>query len=280
MNDSYWLSNPDQRLEGFSPIIGNEREPRSFRTRAGLGLVAEALANDSAVTVNLVEEMLFSHRHYGAELFLDEVLAVCADEPALTQACSVLANWGRRQDVDSVGAHIFNEFWNSASRLRDHYAVAFDVNDPANTPRGLTIDNDETRAYLIGALKSSVTTLQEMDIPLNAKRGDVQFAVRNGEKIGIPGGAGMFSVITSRLNAESGGYSPITHGNSYIQTVTWNADGSPSAEAILTYFQSPEPDSPFYSDLTKLYSGSEWIKLPFSDSEIQNDLVRKETLLY
>jgi acyl-homoserine-lactone acylase len=45
----------------------------------------------------------------------------------------------------------------------------------------------------------------------------------------------MFSVITSRFDAEKGGYNPISHGNSYIQAVTWNDDGTPNAKAILTY---------------------------------------------
>ena len=35
-NDSYWLSNPDQPLEGFDRIIGDERTERSLRTRSGL----------------------------------------------------------------------------------------------------------------------------------------------------------------------------------------------------------------------------------------------------
>ena len=35
-NDSYWLSNPEQPLEGFDRIIGDERTERSLRTRSGL----------------------------------------------------------------------------------------------------------------------------------------------------------------------------------------------------------------------------------------------------
>ena len=35
-NDSYWLSNPHQPLEGFPRIIGDERTPRTLRTRIGL----------------------------------------------------------------------------------------------------------------------------------------------------------------------------------------------------------------------------------------------------
>ncbi len=281
MNDSYWLSNPEQRLEGYSPIIGNEKARRSLRTRAGLTLVAEALASHQPISSAKVEDMLFSHRHYGAELFLDEILQVCVDEPTLVEACNILSNWDRKQDVDSVGAAIFSEFFTAARQLDDHFAVPFDVNDPVNTPRSLTIDKSDTRVYIVESLKTAVAALSALNIPLDAKWGDVQFALRNGEKIGIPGGsggAGMFSVITSSLNPSSGGYSPITHGNSYIQTVTWNADGSPNARAVLTYSQSPEPDSPHYSDLTKLYSNSEWVNLPFSDAEIESDLVREETL--
>ncbi len=285
MNDSYWLSNPENRLEGYSPIIGNEQSSRSLRTRAGLKFVGELLKTGDKFSQQSVEDLLFSHRHYGAELFLDDVLTVCKaqTDTQVSEACEVLSQWDRRQDIDSVGAHIFNEFWTAAKGLNQHYAVPFDLDDPINTPRGLTLENPATLELVAGALSTAVESLNELDIPIDAKWGDVQFAVRNGEKIGIPGGsgrAGMFSVITAPLNEESRGYSPITHGNSYIQTVTWNDDGTPNAEAVLTYSQSPEPDSPHYSDLTKLYSNSEWIKLPFTESEIEQDLVSEQILRF
>lgn len=285
MNDSYWLSNPDNRLEGYSPIIGNERSARSLRTRAGLKFVDEALGSKQSFSQKSVGDLLFTHRHYGAELFLDDILSVCIsmDGEQIQQACTVLAAWDRRQDIDSVGAHIFNEFWTAASGISSHYKVPFDLGDPINTPRGLTLEKPETTEFVAASLTAALDNLAALDIALDAKWGDVQFALRNGEKIGIPGGngrAGMFSVITSKLNDKTGGYSPITHGNSYIQTVTWNDDGTPNAEAILTYSQSPEPDSPFYSDLTKLYSKSQWIKLPFTEEEIQADLVSEQTLTF
>ena len=81
-NDSYWLSNPAQPLEGFSPIIGAERTARSLRTRAGLVLVNEVLeaqANNKYDAERL-QNLLFNHRNYGAELALDDVLAICARE--------------------------------------------------------------------------------------------------------------------------------------------------------------------------------------------------------
>ncbi len=43
-NDSYWLANPAQPLEGFDRIIGDERTERSLRTRTGLRIVGDQLA--------------------------------------------------------------------------------------------------------------------------------------------------------------------------------------------------------------------------------------------
>lgn len=282
-NDSYWLSNPDNRLEGFSPIIGNEQKTRSLRTRAGLKFVEEVLDSDKKFNQSIVQNLLFNHRHYGAEVFLDDILTVCASNEDLLEACEILGQWDRRQDLDSVGAVIFNRFWSIARTVRDHYSVPFDVNDPIHTPRGLRIEETATQDFVIASLQEAVASLNEAGIALNAKWGDVQFVLRNEEKIGIPGGSGgqgMFSVITSRFDADKGGYNPITHGNSYIQAVTWNDDGTPNAKAILTYSQSPEPDSAFYSDMTKLYSQSQWIDLPFTDEQIAAQLIEEETLRY
>jgi acyl-homoserine-lactone acylase len=280
-NDSYWLSNPAMRLEGYSPIIGDENAQRTLRTRSGLKFVEEVLSTGEKFDQATVENLLFSHRHYGAELFLDEVLEVCADDPTLAEACAVLAYWDRRQTVESRGAHIFNEFFAETNQLSAHYAVPFNNADPVHTPRGLTIDEAATRDAILAALHVAVDRITDAGIALDARWGDVQFEIRNGEKIGIPGGdgrAGMFSVISARFDGDNGGYTPIVTGNSYIQSVTWNDDGSPSARAILTYSQSPEPDSPYYADQTKIYSQSQWIDMPFTEEEIAAKLVREETL--
>ena len=280
-NDSYWLSNPSMRLEGYSPIIGDENAQRTLRTRSGLKFVEEVLNAGEKFDQATVENLLFTHRHYGAELFLDEVLEVCADDPTLAEACAVLANWDRRQTVESRGAHIFNEFFAETNQLSAHYAVPFDNADPVHTPRGLKVSETATREAIVTALHVAVDRITDAGIALDARWGDVQFEIRNGEKIGIPGGdgrAGMFSVISARFDGDNGGYTPIVTGNSYIQSVTWNEDGSPSARAILTYSQSPEPDSPFYADQTKIYSQSQWIEMPFTDEQIATKMVREETL--
>ena len=281
-NDSYWLSNPAMRLEGYSPIIGDENAQRTLRTRSGLKFVEEVVAAGEKFDQATVENLLFSHRHYGAELFLDEVLEVCSDDTTLAEACARTRILGSpanyRKPRRSCISLSFSQRQNSLSA---YYAVPFDNADPVHTPRGLTTSDTATREAILAALHVAVDRITEAGIALDAKWGDVQFEMSNGEKIGIPGGngrAGMFSVISARFNADNGGYTPIVAGNSYIQSVTWNEDGSPNARAILTYSQSPEPDSPFYADQTKIYSQSEWIEMPFTDEQIAAKLVREETL--
>lgn len=272
-NDSHWLSNPNERLEGYSPIIGNESGPRSLRTRAGLVFIQEILDKQRKFSPGIVQDIMFNHRNYGAEVFLDDVLKVCNEDEVLIEACEILGKWDRRQDVSSRGAQIYTEFWRKVSSTPDLYRTPFDANDPVNTPAGINVEDPDIARAVVAALVDAVKLLKEMEIPLDAPWGEVHFAQRNGEKIGIPGGIGgmgMFSNIYAPL--KKGGYTPIVAGNSFIQVVTWNDEGDPLAKGILTYSQSEEPESPHYSDQTRLYSRSEWIDLPFTEEDINADL--------
>ena len=272
-NDSYWLSNPDQPLEGYSPIIGQERTARSLRTRAGLVMMRELLDRDEKIQPDDIQAMLYNHRNYGAELLLDDVLVACKGSNELAEACSVLSRWDRTMNVDSVGSHIWREFWDTAREIEDLWQVEFDVNDPVNTPRGINLDNEAVKAGVLASLTEAVRRLDDANIALDARLGDIQYAPRNDQKIPIPGGegwAGMFSMIVSNLKPDEG-YTPIVHGNSYIQVISWDAEGQLDPRAILTYSQSPEPDSPFYKDQTEIYADGGWISLPFTEEEIAAD---------
>ena len=76
-NDSYWLSNPEEPLEGYLPTIGPERTARRLRTRAGLVFLDERLQQGGKLEADDIQSILLSHRHFGAELLLDDVLAIC-----------------------------------------------------------------------------------------------------------------------------------------------------------------------------------------------------------
>jgi acyl-homoserine-lactone acylase len=281
-NDSYWLSNAQAPIEGYSPIIGSENSARSLRTRAGLTQLAELRSTKNRLDAEDLREMLYNHRNYAAELLLDDLLAFCEDDSRLKDACGVLSAWDRTMNVESKGGHVWREFWREARSIKDLYKSPFDQADPVNTPRGLNIENTEVREQLRVALLDAVERLKEANIALDARLGDIQYALRNGKKIPIPGGegwAGMFSMIRSNLQPDVG-YAPIFHGNSYIQTVSWDNKGDLQAKGMLTYSQSPEADSAHFSDLTELYALGQWIDLPFTELEIENDVEYRTMRIY
>ena len=151
-NDSYWLANPEQPLEGFDRIIGVERTERSLRTRLGLLQVQQRIAGTDGLpgqgfSLDLLQQVMFSNRVYGGELVRDDLVAACRANPTvavdggvvdISEACDVLAAWDLRVDLDSRGAHVFREFANGGG-LR--FAVPFDAADPVNTPNTLDTSN-------------------------------------------------------------------------------------------------------------------------------------------
>ncbi len=104
-----------------------------MRTRAGLVFIEEALAADGKISPDDMQQMIFSHRNFGAELLLDDVLQVCTPEFAdvelesrtvnVSAACDVLRQWDRRNDVDSRGGHVWREFWREAASIGNLFVV-------------------------------------------------------------------------------------------------------------------------------------------------------------
>jgi len=274
-NNSYWLSNPHAPLEGYSPIIGPEQTVRSLRTRAGITLV-EALIAKGKVKPSDLQAMLYAHRNYGAELLLDDVLRLCESDGRnadIDGACAALSAWDRTMTVDSHGSQVWTEFWTIARKIDGIYAQAFDKDDPVNTPRGVAVDNPEVKAAVVDALLAAQTRLDKAGIALDQRLGDIQYTELNGKHVAIPGGqgwAGMFSMIVAPLK-DGAGYTPIVHGNSFIQVISWDKEGELDARGILTYSQSQEPESAHYSDQTELYSTGQWLKFPFKDADIAAD---------
>jgi acyl-homoserine-lactone acylase len=89
----------------------------------------------------------------------------------------------------------------------------------------------------------------------------------------------MWSVISPRF-VDGEGYSDIRAGNSYIQTVTWQAEDleCPDAYAVLTYSQSTNPESPHYSDWTEGMSAKQWNDMPYCADDIEADKISEVTI--
>ena len=281
-NDSYWLTHPDAPITGYARIIGNEEAERTLRTRLAIRQMQQRLDGSDGLdplpgfTLPLLQQVTLSSRIHSAELALDPVLTdICpgtsGDEAA---ACAALAQWDGSANLDSVGAHVWREFWFALTGGNDlggaYWNTAFSVADPVNTPRDL----DTAANAVLTAFSEGVARVKASGFAFDAKLGTIQHPCCIQRDIPVFGGnffEGAFTIADSP-SITSTGYD-ISYGNSYIQTVTWSAQGKVRAEGFITYSQSTDPASPHFADYTREYSAKRWKHIPFTDVEIEADKI-------
>jgi acyl-homoserine-lactone acylase len=290
-NDSYWLTNPAQPITGYDAIIGAEETTRSLRTRHGIlkqlnrAAGSDGFSGNKWTTAQLKQSVLDSHI-YSADIALADVLAdICPLGTVLdseggavdiSEACTVLAAWDRSNNRDSVGGHIWREFWTRAQGANGFYLTAFSASDPVNTPRDINTASLEVQAALGDAVNAIAAAGHALDVRLGALQ-HAWFAPEIEIFGGLGNPEGAFTIANPEGGITEAGY-PITFGNSYIQVVTWEADGDgegyqPVADAFVTYSQSTDPASPHYKDFTAQYSNKAWKRLPFRPSDVAADKI-------
>lgn len=86
----------------------------------------------------------------------------------------------------------------------------------------------------------------------------------------IPPGSYLISGIAA--------YGQVFDGSSLVMTTQLNPTG-PASEGILTYSESTDPTSPWYANMTKLYSERRWVKLPYTATELARDHPHRPLML-
>ena len=293
-NDSGWLANPAQLNASFSPIIGFTAREQSLRTRLAFTQIANRLAGSDGKPGNRfnaanLEQVFFDNRSYSAELVADALVGLCRATPSaaatngevinLMPACTVLANWNKRYNLDAVGVPVFREFWRRAQATAGLWTVPFSATDPVNTPRGVNSASPAVATALLRALADSVQRLTANGTALDVPLRGVQYVTVGTTRIPIDGAdefEGPFNKMTPAAGLSAAGYTPIASGSSYIQIVTFDAAG-PVARGVLTYSQSTDPTSPYFADQTALYATGRFAPLPFSAAQIAADPNLKTT---
>jgi acyl-homoserine-lactone acylase len=279
-NDSQWLTNPAAPLEGFSPIFGDERTPRSLRTRLAIDLVADRVSGEDGLgnpkfDLATLQQVMFNNRHLGAEMTRDALVAACraSGKAKLAPACDALAGWDLKVNLDSQGAHLFHLFAENGGLV---FKTPFDPADPVNTPNTL----DAANPQVLAALEKATDQLAALNIPLDAPLGSVQRETRGEERIPIHGGAGpegVFNVISVEDLEPALGWTSIRHGASWIMTVEFTPEG-PVSQGVLSYSQSTNPNSPHHSDQTRLYSEKGWDDLRFTEEAVEAGTLSRITI--
>ena len=296
-NDSYWLSNPRQPLEGFARIIGDERTARTLRTRVGLTMIEQRLQGTDVYgttpkfTRQNLQDVVFSDRQFGAELARDATVAMCRAFPgglapsaggpvAVGSACDALAAWDLHENLDSRGAVFWRQFWGKVLGASvSPWANGFNAANPVNTPNTL----NTTDPLVQKAFGDAVNDLKGTGIPFDAPLGRYQFEMRGTTRIPIHGGEadpnGEFNAIDLPFDASVPGYRNVVEGSSFVQVVSFNGTPCPDTRTILTYSQSADPTSPFYADQTAMFSRKEWKVDEFCDAQVAADPTTVTTVL-
>jgi acyl-homoserine-lactone acylase len=290
-NDSYWLANPHHPLTGFARIIGDEKTPRTLRTRIGLIEVQARIDGTDGLgprgfTLPAMQHLDLNDLDYAGQLTRNALVAMCRNfskhnhgfaptsgggKVKIGNACTVLAHWNLHWDPKQRGAVLFGAFWNLANGAQPSpFAKPFKASDAVHTPFQLNTANKTVRT----SLGNAIAQLRKAHIPLDATLASVQFVTYKGKHFPIPGGPGdPDGIYNAIFSGDFPGDSPTApdDGSSFIQVVTWNNTSCPVGATILTYSESSNPTSPHFADQTKLFSQKKWLTDRFCEAQINAD---------
>jgi acyl-homoserine-lactone acylase len=283
-NDSYWLANPSHPFKAFSPIIGPIDVEQGLRTRLGNEMIAERVAGTDGLgkpkfTVPTLQAMWENDRSLLAELVLKPLVTACRKAPEqkasngtkvnLTSACAALAGYEKYEngDLDATGGWLFEDWYNQNFTGR-FWAVGFSSKHPLTTPNGLDTGNGD----ILKNLANAVLDLKAAHVALTASFGQVQHSTKNGDVIPIHGcETGCFNAIYPGLgNGDPffpGDYGEVGDGSSLVMTTELTPKG-PVSQGIVTYSQATNVDSPYYANMTRLYSKKKWVPFAYTAAQL------------
>lgn len=277
-NDSHWLTNLDVRLEGFSPLFGEERGELSLRSRQGFKMLKEMLSNEKAITVDAVIDKVFENSIYTYEHYIDIVLDVCLSEITendLHKICKNLKKWDGSANLDSIGVVFFREFIMALKKesSRGVYVGDFDFEKPIDTPNGIVTDREVIKNSIYQAHKFLKSNNIDATKPLR----DLQRYNIGDTWVPVPGGFGQVGAFNTIDGwADENGYN-VAYGTSFFMVLKF-VGGKPSAKGLLTYSQSSLEGASNSVDQTELYANGGVFEFPFQEDEIKSNRVSSYTV--
>jgi acyl-homoserine-lactone acylase len=300
MNDSYWLSNVQQPLEGYPAVLGGERRPLSLRSRLGHQIALHAQSDSAQALSRRLMQQVLAARVHSAELFKHELLAGACAHPEVevgqdvlgdsgkdaeqapkaapeskrkvnvVAACRILRRWSNSGNAGDRGALLWDAMWAQLSQIPEAelYRVPFASAAPLETPRAPNADDPR----IAQALAAAVVSISRMGWALDAPVGSQRYVLGRGEKLPLYGGCHAAGYFTVACN-DDGSYpmGPSSCANSYLQVVHFTARGV-EAHTLLahgqqeTALQEGEGRAPVVR-----YARKQWLRFPFTEQEIARD---------
>ncbi len=299
MNDSYWLSNAAQPLEGYATVLGGERQPLSLRTRLGHHIAGNFIGSPQAPATVLrrLEREVLDAEVYSAVLFKEQALqgacrndvvalrpqsaklaaqgeaasAGAVRQVTVAPACQVLRAWRNTGDADARGPLLWEAFWERLNELPDseRYQVPFSPTAPLTTPSGIKLSDDAQQQALAGAIEALAVQGITPDETLGARR----YVQSGGSNVPLYGGCHVMGYFTVTCGlADDGHVGPDAVANSYLQLVRFDRRGGVEARTLLAHGQDEDAVSGGAGSApVQRYADKAWLSFPFSEADIRRD---------
>lgn len=292
-NDSHWLTNAYEPLEGYSRVFGPERSQRSMRTRLGHRLILDRLegldgAGKTTFDRQDLQDLLFGNRNLLADLWADDLADACeragsfpnsaGQQVDVRAACPVIRGWGGTNGLDDPGAVLWYRF-SKLSQVELEWTLSyiglpstplwrqpFLVTDPVDTPSGL----NPGYGLAYRALADAVQDLQKGGIPLDATMRTHQRSRYGTSKAPLHGGEGVLGLFNALNVGWAGDHIAAGGGGpSFLQTTQFSTDGGcPDSRTLLNGSQRSQHAWDRADEQQLKYSAGVWVDPPFCEDEL------------
>jgi acyl-homoserine-lactone acylase len=278
MNDSYWLTQPAQPLEGYPALLGGERAALSLRSRLGHEMAQALLQAQAGSSARLAHRLMHDALHprvYSAEQFKSALLGpVCrlrrVDKVDVAAACDVLMRWANTANADDRGALLWEAFWRRVREIPEAelFQQPFSPGAPLATPH----QPNGADPRVARALADAVTEFRRAGRPLDEPLGRRRFVRSEGQRVPLYGGChghGNFVVACNESDADA--MSPDSLANTYLQVVRFTPEGV-EAHTLLAHGQRETAVSNGDGiEPVRRYADRQWLRFPFTEDEIARD---------
>jgi acyl-homoserine-lactone acylase len=271
-NPPWYVSTRDPIDEAqFPPYV--ERGELALRPQLALQMLGsrERFSPDDVVDLKFTTRMLLADRVKPA--LIQAARAVVSPSPDLARAVELLDAWDNRVAATSVGAILFQRFWDTyRTAVKQPYAVLWDPMRPADTPSGL---GDPARA--VAMLDEAVRWTRSSFESEAVAWGDVhryRFAGLDLPGDGASGTYGVYRVQQfdmapggKRIAGQRGASSDLAgFGDAWILLVHFTRPVQ--AFSVLAYGQNANPASPHSRDQIRIFSDHRLRPIWFTQADI------------
>ncbi len=244
--------------------------PRFMHFRAQQS--AQLLMADDSITFEELELYKHSTEMELAVRVLDDLEAAVAahGDDTAKRAMEVLSAWDRTTDADSRGGVLFAAFFHQA-RGQDFFAVSWNEDEPMTTPDGIA-----DPAAAAAALSAAAEHVEESHGAIDVSWGEVHRLRRGNYDLpghGGPNSLGLFRVVSYRPGDD--GKAAAVQGETYVAVIEFS--DPVRAEALLSYGNSSQPNSPHNGDQLELFAKKELRPVWRTRADVEAHLAEHET---